>query len=187
MRFIVVLNALCLMFFNSCTNTPKKESLVTEQDTTSNPSQELWLKKIKTIEDSMQQSLELNPELGKLAIKTYTEYQKAYWKDTTSADFLFKAAEIADNLNDPNKAIALFQQCHDQYLMFPYRAECLFRIGNIYDYKLNDYTSAKEYYKDVIKFFPNSPMVNNAKAAIENLGKSDVDLIREFEKKNGIH
>ena len=134
----------------------------------------------------MQQSLTLNPRLGKAAIKAYLAYQQSYWKDTLCADFLFKAAEIADNLNYPEEAIQLFQQCNDQSLAFPYRAECLFRIGNIYDFKLNDYTTAKEYYKDVLNLFPKSAMAKNADAAIKNIGKSDADLIKEFEKKNGI-
>ncbi len=190
MKFMPVIVSLGFLF-SSCgvaKEKPLQENAEKDsvQALAKNPSQAGWLMIIKAYEDSMHQSLELDPRLGKVAIKAYTDYQQAYWKDTLAADFLFKAAEIADNLNDPKKAIALFQQCHDQYLVFPFRAECLFRIGNIYDYKLNDYTSAKEYYKDVIKFFPKSPMVKNAEAAIQNLGKSDTDLIREFEKKNGV-
>ncbi len=170
--------------------TPKTTTNAVTTDTNAisskGPSQSEWLAIIRSLEDSMYKSEQLNPRVGHAAIKAYTSYQEIYWKDTLCADFLFKAAEIADNLENPVKAIALYQQCHDQYQMFPFRAECLFRIGNIYEYKLNDFNNAKDYYNDVIKFFPKSPMVESAKAALKNMGKSDADLIREFEKKNGV-
>ena len=49
---------------------------------------------------------------------------------------------------------------------------------------LNDDAKAKIIYEEVIAKYPNLSYANDAKAAINNLGKTDEELIKEFEKKN---
>lgn len=141
---------------------------------------------IKAYEDTMQRARKLDFRLGKAAVAAYMDFCRVYFNDTLCADYTFKAAEIADNLENPDKAIELYKDVYNSYTKFPYRAEALFRIANIYELKLNDYANARIYYEDVITYFPKSPMAEGAKAAIKNMGKTDAELIKEFEKKNGV-
>ncbi|MFL5752230.1 MAG: tetratricopeptide repeat protein [Bacteroidia bacterium] len=141
---------------------------------------------IRAYEDTMHAARKLDPRIGKAAVAAYTDFCRVYFNDTLCADYTFKAAEIEDNMDNPNKAIELYKDVYNSYTQFPYRAEALFRIANIYELKLNDYANAQIYYNDVITYFPRSPLAEGAQAAMKNMGKTDTELIREFEKKNGV-
>jgi TolA-binding protein len=141
---------------------------------------------IRAYEDTMHAARKLDPRIGKSVVAAYMDFCRVYFNDTLCADYTFKAAEIEDNMDNPNKAIELYKDVYNSYTQFPYRAEALFRIANIYELKLNDYANAQIYYNDVITYFPKSPLAEGAKAAMKNMGKTDTELIREFEKKNGV-
>ena len=168
---------------NSSENQKKqktKDSLVTDN------SQIGKRKRIALMEDSLFASTQLDQGMARRAIALYTSYQKIYWSDTLAPEYLYKAAEISEHLGFPTKAIELYQECYDYYPNFPHRPECLFRIGNIYEFTLNDYANAKQTYFDIVKFHKEHPIAEDAKVAMKNIGKDDIDLIREFEKKNKI-
>src|ERR1700740_158132 len=90
------------------------------------------LKQIKQLEDTLFASETMDKKLGNRAINLYQEYQKYYWQDTMCADYLFKAAEIADNMGFPQKAIELYRDCYEHYPQSNLAPFCLFRVGNIY-------------------------------------------------------
>ena len=142
------------------------------------------LKQIKQLEDSLYASEKLDISKGNRAIALYQEFHKYYWQDTICVDFLFKAAEIADNMGFPQKAVDLYQECFDYYPYSSLAPYCLFRVGNIYQFTINDYINAKLAYNDCIKFFPTSKAAQDSKELLNMSGKNDLDLIREFEKKN---
>ncbi|MCE3279043.1 MAG: hypothetical protein K0S44_1234, partial [Bacteroidetes bacterium] len=62
--------------------------------------------------------------------------------------------------------------------------ESLYLQGYLLDNFLNDEVRAKAIYEQVIAKYPDMPYSADAKAAIKNLGKSDEELIKEFQKKN---
>jgi len=144
------------------------------------------LKQIKQLEDTLYTSEKLDKKLGNKAISMYQEFHKYYWQDTISADFLFKAAEIADNMGFPQKAVDLYRDCYEYYPQSSLAPYCLFRIGNLYQFTINDYVEAKLAYNDCKKLYPNSPIAKDAINLLNNVAKSDEVMIREFEKKNGV-
>ena len=62
--------------------------------------------------------------------------------------------------------------------------EALFYKAFIYDNQLNDDAKAGECYRNFIKKFPSHAFASSAEASIKNLGKTDEELIREFERMN---
>ncbi|MCD6067758.1 MAG: hypothetical protein K0S33_2584 [Bacteroidetes bacterium] len=166
----------------SVADTVKKDTVALKPDN----SKEGLLKQIKNLEDTLYASEKLDKKLGNRAISLYQEFHKYYWQDTLSIDFMFKAAEIADNMGYPQKAIELYQSCYDHYPQSSLAPYCLFRIGNIYQFTLNDYVEAKIAYNDCKKEYPNSPVTKDAINLLNNVAKSDKQLIEEFEKKNKI-
>ena len=190
---------LCFVIF-SCTNTnkPKTEeeqlaevaaSKVTEKPApaakTEVPSQTELQDQIKAMEKELYASEVLDVNKAKQMIRLYDTYHKNYYKDFVCPDYLFKAGEISENINQYNRAADFYKMCCYEYNdNFKLRAECLFRLANVYDYKLNDYVRAKETYKQVIEQYPKSSLAKDAAAAITMMGQSDADMVRSFEAKN---
>ncbi|MGZ3866165.1 MAG: tetratricopeptide repeat protein [Bacteroidia bacterium] len=150
------------------------------------PPREVILKDIETLEKELYAAQELNEEKAKKMISLYETYYNYYYKDLGCADYLFKAGEIAENINQPYRAIGFYTKCYEEYPMFKYNNLCLFRMANLYDYKLNDYVKAKALYQEVMEKFPKTPLAKDADAAIKMMGKSDQQMIQEFEKKNKV-
>ena len=51
---------------------------------------------------------------------------------------------------------------------------------------LHDKDRAAQVYEQIIREFPGTPAADQAKAAMKLSGKSDLEMIREMEKKNGL-
>jgi TolA-binding protein len=163
-------------------NTVENKTEITKPDN----SKKGLMKQISQLEDSLYASQVLDKKLGNRAIAMYQNFHKYYWQDTVCVEYLFKAGEIADNMGFPQKAIELYQDCCDYYPDHSLAPLCLYQIGNIYNFKLNDFTNARDAYNGVHKYYPNTPYAKDALAAMKTLITSDKQLIEEFEKKNGI-
>ena len=116
-------------------------------------------------------------------IALYSDFVKKYPEDEKAEDYLFKAGEVSMGVMQSNVAIKYFEQ---YYLKFP-KAEkapySLFMQGFIYETQLQNTEKAKWCYEKFIRDFPEHKLAEDAKYSIANLGKSEEELIREFEAK----
>jgi tetratricopeptide (TPR) repeat protein len=185
-NFVFVLGIIFSINLLSCSNPSSSDQKSnTNQDSVKiDRSKSGLLKQIKLMEDSLFSSTTLDKNKGNRAIAMYQEFHKYYWQDTICVDFLFKAAEISDNMGYPQKAIELYQECFDYYPYSSLAPYCLFRVGNIFQFTIHDYLNAKIAYNDCIKFFPKSDAAKDAKELLKIESKSDNELIKEFEKIN---
>jgi len=120
-------------------------------------------------------------------IRLYDTYYKNYPKDWECPDYLFKAGEISESINQYNQAASFYNKaCYEYNDNFKYRSLVLFRLANVYDYKLNDYVHAKQIYTQVKEQYPKTQLAKDADAAIKMMGRSDQDMVREFERKNAV-
>lgn len=150
------------------------------------PARDTLLQQITSLEKELYASEVLNEEKAKKMVSLYEQYYQFYHRYPETPDFLFKAGEITENINQPYRSINFYTRCYEEYPQFKYAAECLFRMANLYDYKLSNYIKAKALYEEVKVQYPKSQMAKDADAAIQLMGKSDQQLIKEFEKKNGV-
>lgn len=162
----------------SCGNEEKHE-VVTKQYP-----RETLLDQIKKYEAEMHKSMVLDPNLATIAVSAYDNYVKNYPDDSLAADFLFKAGEISTANQQYKQALMYYEIITSKYPKFKYAPESLYLQGYLLDNFLNDDVKAKIVYEEVITKHPELSYAQDAKAAINNLGKSDEELIREFEKKN---
>ena len=152
------------------------------------PSQIELQKQIQEMEKELYKSEVLDVTKGKQMIRLYDTYHKNYPKDWECPDYLFKAGEISENMNQYNRAAQFYKMCCYEYNdNFKYRSLCLFRLANVYDTKLNDYIHAKEVYTQIKEQYPKTQLAKDADAAIRMMGKSDADIVREFERKNAVN
>lgn len=176
---ILLAFVLVAFLIGACTNDKKTEKAtkITEA---------IYLQQI----DSMEKILYAHPEAGlnkdaaSKTVNVYANMVKDYPNTKLAADYLFKAGEISSSLSNSQEAIAFFKNAYDNYPDFKKSAYCLFLQAFIYENQLHQLGAAEQLYREVIKKFPNDKIAQDAKACIDNLGKSDEELIKEFESKN---
>lgn len=89
------------------------------------------------------------------------------------------------SINNPNQAKVVLDRCISNYPKFKNKPAAIFMLAQLYDEQtlLNDETEAKKLYEQLIYEYPKSEWVSSAKAAIKLLGKSDEQIVNEFNTK----
>ncbi|MCX6296476.1 MAG: tetratricopeptide repeat protein [Bacteroidetes bacterium] len=181
-KFKYAFIALMAFSFASCGSDEKvKEAKVA---TTTDQKVELT-NLINRLEGEMHRSMKIDNVIAGQALQAYSDFSKNYPNDSITPDYLFKAGEIATAIQQYPQALAYYQLITQKYPNYKLVQESLFLQAALLDNFLNDDAKAKVIYEQLIKAYPKSTYVNDAKAAINNLGKTDEQLIKEFQKKNG--
>ncbi len=121
---------------------------------------------------------------GMEMIQAYTDYANGWPKDTISAEYLFKGAEIAMNLNQSGMAIEYYNRILLNYPEFKKRPYCVFLQAFILENQMNQFDQAKVRYQEFIDKYPDHILAKDAQASIQNMGRPIEDLIKEWDKKN---
>lgn len=120
------------------------------------------------------------------AIKAFADYAFYCENDSLSPVYLIKAAQIAISINNANQAKIVLDRCISNYPKFKNKPAAIFLMAQLYDeqHLLNNEDEAKKLYEQIIYDYPKSEWAQNAKGAIKLLGKTDEEILKEFEKKN---
>jgi len=127
----------------------------------------------------------LNPANSQDFVDLSVQLSDKYPADTLVALPLYKAAELARSLNDPKRAAMLYERVHDNYGAFSKAPEALFMAGFTYDEHLNNLDKARETYEKFLKMYPNNVFAKDTPMLLDNLGKSDEEILRQLEEKAG--
>jgi hypothetical protein len=144
-----------------------------------------YIERIKKLEAEMHKSMQLNDVTAGVAVTAYDNFVKMFPDDSLAPDFLFKAGEITTATKQYPQSLMYYQNITAKYPKYKLVDVSLYMQGVLLDNYLNDDAKAKIIYEEVIAKYPGSSYAMDAKAAINNLGKSDEQLIEEFKKKNG--
>ena len=169
------------MLIVSCGNNNKpieQKTLIIE------PPRDQYLQQIKKLEDELRNSDTVNNITATQAIKAYLDYVLFFPNDSIAPGYLFKAGELAASTHHYTQALTYYQKVTASYPNFKYFKESLYLQGFLLDNFLNSDDKAKIIYEEIIDKYPATNYANDAKAAINNLGKTDEQLIKEFKKKN---
>ncbi|MCK9422679.1 MAG: tetratricopeptide repeat protein [Bacteroidales bacterium] len=147
------------------------------------PSREKSVLKVKDLEKRLfsPEAVSFNKVKADSLMMLYVDFVKDYPKDSLSPQYLFKAAGIAMNSGDGSKALNLYNQFLQDYPNHPHAAMSLFFKGFVYENILHNLENAKEVYLQFIEKYPNDEFNDDARLALQNLGKSPDEMIREFE------
>ena len=143
------------------------------------------LTSIAGIEKKMHSSPQIDNIIAGQALQLYFEYTTNYPTDPATPDYLFKSGEIATAIQQYPQAYSYYKTICEKHPSYKLIEQSYFLLASVLDNYLNEDEKARKVYTQLINLFPNSKYVNDAKAAINNLGKSDEELIKEFQKKNG--
>jgi outer membrane protein assembly factor BamD (BamD/ComL family) len=145
------------------------------------------IKKIKELETKlMKDSTKAKDEVSAYNLQVaYSDFQERFPEDPDAPEYLFKAADLSISLSWGESAIKILDKFLSVYPDHKRAAEALFYKGFVYDNQINDDVKAGEFYRAFLKKYPDNAFAPSVEASIKNLGKSDEELIKEFEKMNG--
>ena len=115
-------------------------------------------------------------------VSLYAEYADKYTTDTLAPEYLFRAAEISENANQPNNAITYLTRIEENYKDYKNYPLCLFKKAYIYENYLKNQEKARQYYEKFIADYPDHELAEAANSSLTFLGMSDDDLIKVLEK-----
>lgn len=177
--------------FSSCSQTAQDKQTNTTTDTAQtvvNPSNDCseYLKKAQQADNKLLTATNFNKADAENAIVAFYNFVSVCPKDSMAPVFLLKGGQVAQSIENYSKAKELFYMCINNFPDFKNRGAAMFLLAQLYDTPtmLNNEEEAKKLYEQIIKEYPKTNFANDAKACLNNLGKSDEQLIQEFLKKN---
>lgn len=178
-----------VLFFSCASNTSSEQKQeVAKKDTVVVAIDECtkFLNEAKRLDNILLKATVVDPQIAEQAIKSFYEFSANCKTDTLAPVFLIKAGQIAQSVKKYTQAQAFFQKCIDEFPNFKSRGAAMFLLAQLYDDALilNNESEARTIYHQILREYPNTSYANDAKACIQNLGKSDEQLIEEFLKKN---
>lgn len=140
----------------------------------------------KRLDDILLKANTVNMLDAENAIKAFYEFSTNCKTDTLAPVFLIKAGQVAQSIRKYTQAKFFFTKCIDEFPKFKSRGAAMFLLAQLYDDPsiLNNESEASTLYYQILREYPESSYANDAKACIQNLGKSDEELVKEFLKKN---
>ncbi len=159
----------------------KNDSIVSEKDTC-----EILFEEVKRLDKILLTSTVINQQIAEKSIKAFYEFYLNCKTDSLSPIFLLKAGQVSVSIRKYLEAKDIFTKVIDEFPNFKNRGGAMFLLAQLYDdsYILNNESTAKTIYEQIIKEYPNSTFANDAKACIKHIGKSDEELVHEFLKKS---
>lgn len=117
-------------------------------------------------------------------VDAYLLFAKQNPNDQQTPEFLFKALDVAVGINaeGPQKAIDIADVLIEKYPDFEMTQMAMFVKGFVYENMIGDLQNAEMTYRQFIEKYPNSPIVEDVKVTLENLGLTPEELIRKFEE-----
>lgn len=96
---------------------------------------------------------------------------------------LYQAAEIARSLRTMPKAMTLYDWLLEEYPDNEKSPTVLFIKGFLLEQEFKDEERAKTIYNQFLETYPDHEMASSAKFLLENMGKSDDEILKDIERK----
>ncbi len=116
----------------------------------------------------------------------YIQYCQSYAtkapKDPNAAKYLFQAAETARSIKKYNRALAIYDQIYKDFNSYSKAPQAMFLKAFTLDSEMQQFDKAKALYEEFIAKHPQDEFADDTKFLLENLGKSDEEIIKQFEE-----
>ncbi|MBK9734506.1 MAG: hypothetical protein IPO92_05860 [Saprospiraceae bacterium] len=111
-------------------------------------------------------------------------YALVFPKDTIAPTYLFRAAEMSRAIGTFSKTMSLYDWICTYFPNNKNAAMAMFLKGFTLENDFKQFDKAKEIYDAFLIKYPNDPMAKDVKFLLENLGKSDKEIMEKIEKTN---
>lgn len=116
-------------------------------------------------------------------IQTCEAFVKANPKHEKAAEYLLKSGETARTMKNFTKGISLYDRILQEYPDHAKAPQALFLKGFTLDNDMNQQDQAKAIYESFLSKYPNDEFADDTKFLLDNIGKTDDEIIKSFEKK----
>lgn len=159
-----------------------------ENDKTAPQSKESRQQEIAQMETELRGRTDLSVHVNKakadVLVKRYRDYVNMNPRDSISAEYLFKAADLSIGMGNYEASIAFLDRITQDHAQYHKIVEIWLFKGFVYENYLNSHAKAVETYQTLIEKYPNHRLAQDAKAAVENLSLSEEELMEKFKKMN---
>lgn len=141
----------------------------------------------KKMDSIIMRETEVKTDVANKSMKAFTDYAYYCKNDSLAPVFLIKTAQIAQSVNNIPQAKLVLDKCIGDHSNFKNLPAAIFLLAQLYDDEnsyLNDEVHAKKLYKQILEEYPKSDLAPSAKGALFQIGKTDAQIIKEFNKKN---
>jgi TolA-binding protein len=128
---------------------------------------------------------EINTEAAAEYIAACEAYALVYKGSDAASDYLYKASETARAMRSPEKCLEIYDWLIRDYPNSKRGIQALFLKGFTYDNDLHQIDKAKAVYEEFLEKYPDDEFAGSAEFLLENLGKSDDELLEALQKKGG--
>ncbi len=122
----------------------------------------------------------INRQSAEETIRLYLDYSGKFKDDSLSAEYLFKAGDLANGTGDFLNAIRYYKMCSEN-ASYPKKEIAFFLTGFIYENQLQDLENARQVYTEFLKKYPEHSLAKDVQFSLDNLGKSPEELIKMFD------
>jgi tetratricopeptide (TPR) repeat protein len=150
------------------------------------PSKEKELQKIKEMEERLlgDNSNSIDGVSAYNLQIAYTGFYENFPDAPETPELLFRAADMCVNLKWSKQAVDYLNIIISQYPDYEKAPDALFLLAFVHDHLVDDDAKAGEYYRAYLDQYPDHIFAKDAEASIRNLGKTDEEIMREFEMNN---
>lgn len=128
--------------------------------------------------------MQLEKPVAREYVDACEAYALAMQADPSGAEYLHKAAETARSLQTLDKALFLYDWIIKRYPDHPRAAQSLFLKAFTLDNDLNQFEEARKLYGEFLKKYPKNEFAPSAQFLLENLGKSDEELLESLQQRS---
>ncbi len=129
-------------------------------------------------------TFQLDSKIAKELVEKSEAYAATFPKDSSSADVLFRAADMARGARNFGKAIQLWGNVHDNFPNYARTPDALFLQAFTFENDLGDKETAKRYYEKFLQMYPQNPIAEQVKQLLSMLDKSPEEMIKAFQAMN---
>lgn len=101
-----------------------------------------------------------------------------------TADYLYKAAEVARSMRTMPKAMSIYDWILEDYPNYEKAPTVLFIKGFIMEQDFKKIDEAKAIYTEFVTKYPNHQMASSAQFLLDNMGKSEEEILKSMEAKH---
>jgi tetratricopeptide (TPR) repeat protein len=114
-------------------------------------------------------------------LSLYISYADKYPDDSLAQIYLYHGVNLCMGMGDGEKAMELIDKSINKYPNGMRLAETIFLKAYVYENYLSNFGKATEIYRDFVNRFPTHELADDAGIAIQNMGKTPEELVKEFE------
>ncbi len=161
---------------NAATAKSKKSNpAITLDEIILNKKEELYLDSAKT---------RINQATIRQLINMYKQYATLLPDEPKTPDYLYETYELSNSIRLFQDAVVACETLSSKYPDHPRASTAMFLTGYLYENEMRDLDKAKAIYTDFITKFPKHEFADDAQFALDNLGKSPDEILKELQEKN---